>query len=127
MSVVPTVGAVVTWTRTFTEAEVRAFAELSGDKGAHHIETDERGRLMVHGLLTASLPTKLGGDMDYMAREMHFTFLKAVWTGDELSCEGRVDAVVAKPGRLKARMSFRIINQDGDAVLQGTTVGIVRR
>lgn len=30
------------------------FAEMTGDRGKHHIERDEKGRLMVHGLMTAS-------------------------------------------------------------------------
>jgi hypothetical protein len=35
---------------------------------------DEHGRLMAHGLLTATLPTKIAGDMNFIARQMTFEF-----------------------------------------------------
>ena len=47
--------------RTFTDEDIHLFARFSGDEGEHHLEPDESGRLMVHGLLTATLPTKIGG------------------------------------------------------------------
>jgi 3-hydroxybutyryl-CoA dehydratase len=56
------VGDVISWRRTFTEEDIRLFASLSGDEGAHHLVADAQGRLMAHGLLTATLPTKIGGD-----------------------------------------------------------------
>jgi len=64
------VGDVRVWSRTFTEEDVRMFARFSGDEGAHHFEPDAPGRLMVHGLLTATMPTKIGGDMNFIAREL---------------------------------------------------------
>src|SRR3712207_8738612 len=64
------VGDVVSWERTFTVEDVRRFAEYSGDEGVHHLEPDEKGRLMVHGLLTATLPTKVGGDINFIARQV---------------------------------------------------------
>src|SRR5207302_10861219 len=54
------VGDVIGWERTFTEADIRLFNLVSGDEGTHHVKADERGRLMVHGLLTATVPTKIG-------------------------------------------------------------------
>ena len=42
---------------------------------------------MVQGLLTATLPTKVGGDWNYIAREMNFEFLRPVFTGDTIRCE----------------------------------------
>jgi len=50
------VGDSATWERTFTEEDVRSFATISGDQDVHHVTPDEQGRLMVHGLLTATLP-----------------------------------------------------------------------
>ena len=52
------VGDTLSWSRTFTEKEIRLFARLSGDVGEHHLVPDAKGRLMAHGLLTATLPTK---------------------------------------------------------------------
>jgi 3-hydroxybutyryl-CoA dehydratase len=53
------VGDLLTWTRTFTDEDIRLFARLSGDEGEHHLVPDEKGRLMAHGLLTATIPTKI--------------------------------------------------------------------
>jgi len=113
------------WRRRITEDDIRRFAELSGDRGRHHLEKDGQGRLLAHGLLTATLPTKLGGDLDYVARTMTFDFLKPVYAGDELLCEGRIESVLRKPGRVKARLSFQVSNQRGELVLKGGTTGVV--
>src|SRR5689334_12748160 len=75
------VGDISVWERTFTEEDVRLFTRVSGDQGIQHMQPDEQGRLQVHGLLTATLPTKLGGDMNYIARQMVFDFLRPVFTG----------------------------------------------
>jgi len=78
------VGDVTVWERTFTIDDVRLFGQVSGDQGIHHVELDEQGRLMVQGLLTATLPTKIGGDLNYIAREMVFEFLRPVFTCDTI-------------------------------------------
>ena len=76
------VGERSSFERTFTTKDVELFAELSGDKGSHHTSPDSEGRLMVHGLLTATVPTKLGGDINYIAREITYEFLRSAFTGD---------------------------------------------
>ena len=118
-------GMRLTWKRTITEEEIRRFAEVSGDQGRHHLEKDEKGRLIAHGLLTATLPTKIGGDLNYIAREMHFQFLRPVYGGDELTCTGVVESVDRRPRRILTAFSFSIVNQDGREVLKGTTSGYV--
>lgn len=118
-------GAEFSWTKTITEADILAFAELSEDKGRHHLEKDSRGRLMAHGLLVATLPTKLGGQLDYIARTMRFDFLRPVYSGDALTCVGTVASVLAKPGRRKVRFAFEIVNQDGVLVVKGGTDGVI--
>ncbi|MEK7858651.1 MAG: MaoC family dehydratase N-terminal domain-containing protein [Elusimicrobiota bacterium] len=120
-------GQVIEYRRTITEEDVARFAELSGDKGRHHLQRDEQGRLMAHGLLTATLPTKLGGDLDYMARTMHFDFQKAVYGGDALLCKGLVESVIVQSTRLKVRFAFEISNQHGEVVLKGSSAGMILR
>lgn len=56
--------------------------KFSGDDGIHHLTPDEQGRLVVQGLLTATLPTKVGGDNNVLARTMNFEFTRPVFTGD---------------------------------------------
>lgn len=60
------------------------------------MEKDEQGRLMVHGLLTASIGTKIGGDLNYIARNMNLDFLRPVFTGDTITCEATLSDVVQK-------------------------------
>ena len=120
------VGQKGTYTRTFTSQDVRSFAELSGDKGVHHMRPDAKGRIMVQGLLTATLPTKLGGDMNYIAREMFFEFVRRGFVGDTVTSEGVVKKVVGQEDKLEVSMSITCRNQDGKEVLQGRTEGVVR-
>jgi acyl dehydratase len=122
----PEAGQKATYQRRFTEEDVRAFAELSGDKGSHHMQADDRGRIMVQGLLTATIPTKLGGDMNYIARHIVYDFVRPVFAGDIITCEGTVETVEPAEGRLKVSLSFTCRNQDGSEVLRGTTEGIIR-
>jgi len=123
----PRAGMRLEWTRTFTEDDVRRFAELSGDRGVHHVSPDEKGRLMVHGLLTASLPTKLGGDLDFIARTMTFEFLRPVYAGEELRCAGLIEEVRPEPRRWAARFSFEVANARGKIVMRGTSAGVIFR
>ncbi|MBI3554206.1 MAG: dehydratase [Elusimicrobia bacterium] len=117
----------IEWRRKIIDDEILRFAELSGDKGSHHLERDPQGRLMAHGLLTATLPTKLGGDLDFIARTMHFEFLKAVYGGDELTCRGIIESVIAQSTRLKVKFLFEITNQLGELVLKGDSAGQILR
>ncbi|MBI2362529.1 MAG: enoyl-CoA hydratase [Elusimicrobia bacterium] len=118
-------GMRMEWARTFTRDEVLRFAELSGDRGAHHITPDEKGRLLAHGLLTATLPTKLGGDLNFIAGTMDFEFLRPVYAGDELRCVGLVDEVAPERKRLRVKFSFTVTNGAGKRVLKGSSSGVV--
>jgi 3-hydroxybutyryl-CoA dehydratase len=75
------VGEIITFERTFTVRDVELFTEISGDEGIHHVTPDEQGRLVIQGLLTATLPTKVGGDYNVLARTMNFEFIRPVFTG----------------------------------------------
>jgi len=105
---------------------VSAFAELSGDRGIHHVVADIQGRIMVQGLLTATIPTKLGGDMNYIAGHIVYDFARPVFVGDTITCVGTVKGVEPAEGRLNVSLSFVCHNQDGKEVLRGTTEGIIR-
>lgn len=119
------VGDVIAWERSFSEEEVRLFGRLSGDEGIHHIKPDQRGRLMVQGLLTATLPTKIGGDLNFIAREMVFEFIRPVFTGDTIRCEVTLTHMeeAGENTNLWARWVCR--NQDGREVLTGRAQGTI--
>ncbi|MFD2129746.1 MaoC family dehydratase N-terminal domain-containing protein [Pseudogracilibacillus auburnensis] len=119
-------GDVFTWKKTFHETETLKFADLTGDKGKHHIERDEKGRLMVHGLFTASIATKIGGDLNYIARDMFFEYIRPVFTGDTIQCELSITNVEQMEGYKKLEIQSTFCNQDGKEVLIGTSKGIIR-
>jgi acyl dehydratase len=120
------VGHRASYERTFTAEDVASFAEISGDKGIHHMQPDSKGRTMVQGLLTATLPTKLGGDLNYIAREMDFQFVRPVFVGDTVRCEAVVTKAESAEGRLNVAMDIVCRNQDGKEVLLGKTQGVIR-
>ncbi|MDA5108474.1 MULTISPECIES: hotdog domain-containing protein [Brevibacillus] len=120
-------GDVLTWERTFTEQDVQEFCRISGDNGAHHITPDEHGRFMVHGLLTATLPTKIGGDLHVLARKMEFTFLRPVFTGDTIRCEVTVTRYERQEIKVEIAAAVECFNQAGKKVLEGAFEGIIRR
>ena len=121
------VGDIVSWERVFTEDDIRLFNSVSGDEGVHHVTPDEQGRLMVHGLLTATLPTKVGGDMNFIAREMKFQFHRPVFAGDTVSCEVTIVALEPADKYTNVRSEFVCRNQDGKEVMSGYALGIVRK
>jgi 3-hydroxybutyryl-CoA dehydratase len=120
------IGDVISWTRTFTEEDVRLFGKLSGDEGIHHIEIDEQGRLMAQGLLTATLPTKIGGDLNFIAEEMTFRFRRPVYAGDAIECRVTITDVGERRGMTTVSSSWVCANQRGKEVLTGIAVGIIK-
>jgi len=120
------IGDVISWQRTFTEEDIRLFTRLSGDAGEHHLQPDEQGRLMAHGLLTATLPTKIGGDLNFIAREMTFQFLRPVFAGDTIDCV--VTLVEFEPEEKFIRVAAHSVcrNQHGKEVMSGVARGVIR-
>jgi acyl dehydratase len=120
------VGDVVTWERSFTEEDVRLFSKFSGDEGTHHLQPDASGRLMVHGLLTATLPTKIGGDINFIARQMVFNFHRPVFSGDTVRCEVTVLELTETAQYRELKTSWVCRNQHGKEVMTGEALGIIR-
>ncbi len=119
-------GDVLSRERTFTEDDVRKFTEVSRDRGTHHLQPDANGRLMLQGLLTATLATEIGGSIDFIASEMLFRFQRPVFAGDTVSCDIRVEKTSEEPGRLLMELTFVMRNQQGKDVLSGEIRGMVR-
>ncbi|NLV04828.1 MaoC/PaaZ C-terminal domain-containing protein [Haloarcula rubripromontorii] len=141
-------GERFTETRTFRPEDVDQFAALSGDDQPRHTEPDGDGRRMVQGLLTASLLTSIGGDLEVLASRMDLQFQRPVYTGERLVCEltvtsvePRADGGVAIVGDVTVRRVARgdeagqadtaaANSADGDAadttVLEATVEGIIR-
>ena len=119
------VGSRSSWSRVFTVEDVRAFSAVSGDRGVHHVELDEQDRLMVQGLLTATLPTKLGGDLNYLAREMVLEFLRPVFTGERIECVSTATKVEKQPGRTYAEFAVTCTNPAGKEVFRASIKGVI--
>ncbi|RKD75180.1 acyl dehydratase [Sinobaca qinghaiensis] len=111
--------------KTFHREEVRHFAEITGDTGKHHMKEDEKGRVMVHGLLTASIGTKIGGGLHYIARELNSEFLRPVFSGDTVICELEILTVDKQDARRVVSLRSTYRNQDGKEVLRGTSSGVI--
>ncbi|WP_425524891.1 enoyl-CoA hydratase [Paenibacillus dendritiformis] len=120
------INDVFRWERTFTKEDVLEFGRISGDQGRHHVEPDERGRLMVQGLLTASIGTKIGGDLNYIAREMVSEFIRPVFTGDTITCEISLTNLEQLEGFKKVELKSVYRNQQGKEVIRGSSHGIIR-
>lgn len=118
-------GTSLTYERTFTREDVERFADLSRDEGYHHLVEDSGGTVLVHGLLTATMPTKVGGDLDYVARTMHFEFPRPVYTGQAVTCELTLDTLEERDDRYRLAASFECTTEDGTVVLRGESDGVV--
>lgn len=121
----PEEGETITYTRTFTVEEVQQYAELSGDSQPRHTEPNENGRVMVQGLFTATMPTKLGGDREVLAPRMEFEFITPVYTGDYITCSATYDEVVEQDDRYQFTWDVVCENGDGEVVLEATIDGII--
>ena len=121
------VGDKFAYDRVFTVEDVALFTRLSGDAGRHHVTPGADGRVMVQGLLTATLPTKFGGDINYLAREMRFEFVRPVFTGEKIVTE--VVCTEAVDEDRVVRLAFDVVckNEQGKEVLKGSTNGVIRK
>ena len=121
----PVEGETHTFERTFATDDVERFAELSRDRQPIHTEPDEDGRLMVHGLLTATLPTKIGGDLEVLARRMDLEFRRPVYTGQRITCTWTFESVEEREDRYVIGVDVVCENDDGEPVLTGTVEGLI--
>ncbi|MFC6825843.1 MaoC/PaaZ C-terminal domain-containing protein [Halopelagius fulvigenes] len=121
----PTEGDAHAFERTFTAAEVRRFAELSGDTQPRHTEPDDDGRVLVHGLLTATMPTKIGGELGVLAREMTFEFVEPVYAGTTVTCTCTVADVTERDDRYELVVEVRSEDEGGETVMTGEIAGLV--
>jgi acyl dehydratase len=81
---------------------------------------------VAHGLLTATLPTKIGGDMNLIAREMFFRFYRPVFAGDTIECVVTLIEATPADGYTSINTEWRCTNQHGKEVMTGGGSGIIR-
>lgn len=135
------VGAeTVTDSRTVTEADIVAFAGLSGDYNPLHVDAEFAkstpfGERIAHGLLGLAIASGLvsrtgsieGTTLAFLGMEWRFT--KAVLIGDTITVRSRVAETreTSKPDRGIVRFAVQVVNQHGEVVQEGTQTLLMRR
>lgn len=129
----------VTQRRTITEADVVAFAGLSGDFNALHVDetfavNGPFGQRVVHGLLVLSIATGLrqqsgvfSGVVRAFAEMKSWVFKRPVFIGDTITAVTTVVSARAtsKPGQGVVEQRVDVVNQDGEIVQTGVFVTII--
>jgi acyl dehydratase len=130
----------VTPARTVTEADVVAFAGLSGDYNPIHTDAEFAaatpfGQRIAHGALGLAIVTGLGsrtGMLDgtalaFLAIE-DWRFARPILIGDTVRVRMTVTEVrpSSKPGAGVLKRRMELLNQRGEAVQSGTFVTLVR-
>jgi acyl dehydratase len=125
--------------RTVTEADVAAFAGLSGDFNPLH--TDEEfakttiyGQRIAHGLLGLAIVTGLkqrlgiseGSVIAFLG--LTWDFLRPLRIGDTVRARLRIAEVrpSRKPGRGVVRQEVELVNQAGEVIQKGEHAVMVR-
>ena len=122
----PPIGTRATWTRTFGEAEVEAFAEITGDRNPLHFDADFAGRtrierLVVQGGLTTGLFNALvamelpGAGSVFLHQEWDYP--APVFIGDTVTAEAEV--IEARADKPITRLRCVARRDDGTEVLRG--------
>lgn len=130
----------VTRSRTITEADVVAFAGLSGDFNPLHVDEEFGKKTMfgtriAHGLLGLSVASGLINQMG-IGEGTILAFLGLTWNfkgairfGDTITVHQRVaeKRETSKRDRGIVRMSVTVLNQNGEVVQDGEHVLMVKR
>ncbi|HEY6608185.1 MAG TPA: MaoC family dehydratase [Candidatus Limnocylindria bacterium] len=122
----PAVGASATWTRTFSAADVEAFATISGDRNPLHFDAGfagrtRLGRLVVQGGLTTGLFNALvamrlpGPGSVFLHQEWDYP--APVFVGDTVTAEAVV--IEARADKPITRLRCVARRDDGTEVLRG--------
>lgn len=129
----------VTAARTITEADVVAFAGLSGDFNRIHTDAvyaaqGPFGQRVAHGLLAQSVATGLAVQSGIIEgtvlafRELSCKFSLPVYLGDTVHVQIEITETKAFPrlGGGNITMKYNVINQDNKIVQRGNWVMLVK-
>jgi len=127
------VGDTAEITRTIEQADVQAFADLTGDHNPIHVDesfakTTRFGRRIAHGMLTASLissvlASKLPGEGSvYLGQTLQF--VAPVFPGDEITA--RVTVREIREDKPILKLETLCLNQRGDVVIRGEAAVYIR-
>ncbi|HZB46845.1 MAG TPA: MaoC family dehydratase, partial [Pyrinomonadaceae bacterium] len=123
------VGDAATLSKTITDADVRAFAELTGDHNPVHLDDEYArgtrfGRRIAHGMLAASLISAAlanelpGRGTVYLSQQLRFT--APVFPGDTVTA--RVVVTKVRDDKPVVTLETVCTNQRGETVIRGEAV-----
>ncbi len=127
------VGQRATFGKTITEADVFAFAGVTGDFNPIHVNAEFAkssmfGKRVAHGMLTASLVnqtlTNLGG-LGTIHLSESVKFLAPVFIGDTVMVVSEVVGKDAAKNRMTVKST--LTNQEGKTVLEGEALIMMPR
>lgn len=126
---IPIVGTVESVTRTITDADVAAFANLTGDNNPVHLNpeyaaTTRFGEPIAHGILTTGLisaviGTKLPG-LGAIYLNQTLKFVAPVYHGDTITASAEV--IDTRPDKRILTLRTACVNQHGKTVIEGEAV-----
>ena len=126
------IGQHVTFTKTFTEEDVRRFIEITGDVNPLHVDEEfarvtKFGGRVIHGMLTASILSTMVGMLlpgtGAIYRSQTIRFLLPVRVGDTVTAHFVVTAIE----KHRLTIDSWIENQSGERVLEGVCeAGLLR-
>ena len=129
-----TVGDSAEVSKTINDEDVRAFAELTGDRNPVHLDEEYAartrfGRRIAHGMLGASLvSTVLASELPgpgsvYLSQTLRFT--APVFLGDTVTA--RVTVKHVREDKPVVTLETVCTNQRGERVVEGEAVVLVPR
>ena len=124
-----TVGMNTSYSQTITDADIKAFAGISGDRNPVHVdeqyaESSRYKKRIAHGLMTASyfsalFGTKIPGEgCVYVSQSLHFK--RPVYIGDTVTATVEVTSVDLEKKRVFFKTICKVKNKvvtDGEAEL----------
>ncbi|MEG7358675.1 MaoC family dehydratase [Pseudomonas citronellolis] len=119
------VGQKASFQRPVGERDIQLFAEVSGDRNPVHLDADYAATTLfkeriAHGMLSGALisapiaTTLPGPGTIYLGQSLRFT--RPVKIGDVLDVELEV---LEKLPKNRVRIGTRVLNQNGEAVVEG--------
>ncbi|MBS3975707.1 MAG: MaoC family dehydratase [Syntrophomonadaceae bacterium] len=120
------VGDTASFSKTVSEADVYAFAGISGDFNPIHVDAEfargtRFGQRIAHGILTASLVSTVigtalpGKNTIYLSQDLRF--VAPVFFGDTLTAMVKVAEIL--PAKRILVLETTVVNQHGKQVLTG--------
>ena len=121
------VGQTAELTKTISEQDIVAFAEVTGDKQPLHLDDSYAAktrfkRRLAHGMLSAgfisaALGTKLAPNATVIYLSQSLQFRRPVFPGDTITA--RLEVTAIEPEKRFVTCKAECVNQDGQTVLSG--------